>query len=317
MTLAAAVFLGAFTWFLLRGSLSGRASRAEGRARGLRWTCPLGWHSLWHATGRPDTGPGGFQGWLSQAGAAVTPTQFWAVSAGVGLTTFVLLMAVSRTPVVAALPALGAAAAPYGYWSVQRRKQAVARSAAWPDGLRYLVGVLGAGISTLHDALADLAQSGPEPLRAPMSRYVRMSARVGDRQALEAVRSELSDPVSDPVLLAFGGAVEEGTETVLRILRDLSSQITADIQLAEKIHTLQTESRAATWGCFAVPYAVLVFLCAGNEAYRQFFSRPGGLAIVLLGSAMSVIGLLASRRLVRPVATTERVFAADGGAWVQ
>jgi Flp pilus assembly protein TadB len=245
---------------------------------------------------------------LSQAGAAVTPSQFWAVSVGFGAVTFLVLLAIARAPIVAALPAAGAVGVPYSYWAAQRRKMAEARSGAWPDALRYLVGVLGAGIATLHDGLEELARSGPVPLRPPMARYVRLSARVGDRQALGSVRAELADPISDPVLLAFAGAIEEGTETVLRVLADLGSQITADLQLAEKIRTLQTQSRVATWGCFGMPYVVLVFLCATNPAYRSFFSQPIGLVLVLGGGALSCAGLVACRRLVRPVATTQRVF---------
>jgi tight adherence protein B len=267
-----------------------------------------------HAKYRRKSQRENFQVWLSQAGAAVTPGQFWAVSAGVGAVGFIVLLAVSGTLVVSALPALALAATPYAYWSAQRRKQAAARSAAWPDALRYLVGVLGAGVATLHDALEELAISGPEPLRPPISRYVRMSARVGDRQALEAVRADLADPISDPVLLAFEGAVEEGTETVLRVLADLSAQITSDLQLAEKIRTLQTQSRAATWGCFALPYVVLLFLCASNSAYRAFFATPFGLGLVLVGASLSLVGLLACRRLLRPIATTERVF--ENRMWV-
>jgi Flp pilus assembly protein TadB len=215
---------------------------------------------------------------------------------------------VSRTFIVAALPAVASAAAPYSYWSAERRKRSTERSEAWPDALRYLVGVLGAGISTLHDALEQLSTSGPQALRAPMARYVRLSGRLGDRQALEAIRADMADPISDPVLLAFEGAVEEGTETVLRVLTDLGTQITSDLQLSEKIRTLQTQSRLATWGCFLLPYAVLVFLCATNGAYRQFFSGPTGLALVVGGAAMSAAGLLAARKLVRPIATTRRVF---------
>jgi tight adherence protein B len=247
----------------------------------------------------------------------VTPTQFCVVSAGVGTVAFVLLLAISRTVVVAALPAAAATAVPYSYWSAQRRKQAAARSAAWPDALRYLVGALGAGITTLHDGLEELARSGPAPLRATMARYVRMSGRLGDRQALEAVRGELSDALSDPVLLAFAGAIEEGTETVLRVLDDLCSQITADIQLAEKIRTIQTQSRFANWGCFAMPYVVLVLLCATNPEYSRFFSQPVGLVLVVVGSAMSVLGLAVSRRLVRPIAAAERVFADVAPQWAR
>ena len=253
-----------------------------------------------------------FQVWLSQAGAAVTPRQFVAVSAGVALAVFIVLFAISRTAVVAALPAGAAGALPYAYWSSQRRKLAAARSAAWPDALRYLVGVLGAGLATLHEALEELSRSGPEPLRPPMARYARLAGRVGDRAALEAVRAELADPISDPVLLAFAGAIEEGTGTVLRVLSDLGSQITADLQLAEKVRTLQTQSRAATWGCFALPYVVLFVLCTTNSAYRHYFSQPAGLVVVFAGAAVSLAGLAVSRRLVRPIATTRRVFAEGG-----
>jgi tight adherence protein B len=302
VSLLAAILLGACAWVVTRRLLGGEAART-GHSPGAK------------AERRKRVPWEGFQVWLSQAGAAVTPRQFWAVSAGVGGFGFVVLLAISGTVVVAALPAVALAATPYAYWSAQRRKQAAARSAAWPDALRYLVGVLGAGVATLHDALEELARSGPEPLRAPMARYVRMSARVGDRQALEAVRADLADPISDPVLLAFEGAVEEGTETVLRILADLSAQITSDLQLAEKVRTLQTQSRAATWGCFALPYLVLLFLCATNSAYRQFFGTPFGLGLVLVGAVLSVLGLLVCRRLLRPIATTERVF--ENQSWVQ
>ena len=257
--------------------------------------------------------PAQFQVWLSQAGAAVTPRQFCGVSAGVAGAVFLVLLAISRTPIVAALPAVGAGAAPYAYWASHRRKLAAQRSAAWPDALRYLVGVLGAGLATLHDALEELSRSGPEPLRAPMARYSRLSSRVGDRQALQTVRAELADPISDPVLLAFAGAIEEGTATVLRVLSDLGSQITADLQLAEKVRTLQTQSRVATWGCFGIPYAVLFVLCSSDASYRRYFSSASGLFVVLVGAAVSLVGLFVARRLVRPLSTSRRVFAEARG----
>jgi Flp pilus assembly protein TadB len=304
VNLVAAIFLGALAWTVGRWLTAGGAGVGDQEREAMRRLL---------SGSRGDRA--GFQVWLSQAGAAVTPAQFWAVSAGVGAMGFILVLAISRTAVVSALPAAAAAAVPYSYWSAQRRKQAAARSEAWPDALRYLVGALGAGITTLHDGLEELSRSGPVPLRAPMARYVRMSARLGDRQALEALRAELADPISDPVLLAFAGAIEEGTETVLRVLGDLGSQITADVQMAEKIRTIQTQSRMANWGCFALPYVVLVFLCSTNPEYRRFFSQPVGLVLVVLGSAMSVLGLAASRRLVRPIAATARVFAEPALPW--
>lgn len=248
------------------------------------------------------------QVWLSQAGAAVTPRQFWAVSGAVAIVAFILLYLVDQTVAVAVIPAAAAGAAPYAYWSFQRRRRADARSQAWPEALRQVIGQLESGAATLHDALEGLAVSGPPALRAPMGRYVRLSARVGYRQALEAVRMELADPISDPVLLTFGMAVEEGTDQVLRILSSLIYQIEGDLQLAERIRTVQTQSRLATWAVFGVPYVLLVFLCATQPFYRQFFSEPAGLVVMAVGVSLSLVGLFLARRLGRPIPTTDRVF---------
>lgn len=252
------------------------------------------------------------QVWLSQAGAAVTPRQFWAVSAATAAFTFLLLFALDRAVVVAAVPAVGIGALPYAYWSVERHKRANARFQAWPDALRNVAGGLMAGIATLHDALEELAVSGPPPLRAPFARYSRLVGRgVGEEQALEAIRAELADPVSDAVILNLELAASEGTEVALSVLHDLCTQITGDLELAEKVRTVQTQSRIASWAVFVMPYALLVFLCATQTFYRQFFSTSAGLFVVLAGSAMSVVGFVAVRRLASPISPHLRIFTAS------
>ena len=225
-----------------------------------------------------------------------------------------MLYALDGTVIVALIPALGVGTIPYAYWANQRRKRANARSEAWPDGLRHVSGALSAGIATLHEALVELSISGPEPLQAPMSRYARLADRVGQIPALEAVRAELADPVSDAVLLTFETAAEEGTKTVLDVLEGLLGQITGDLALQEKIRTIQTQSRIAAWGCAIVPYALLVFLCATTAMFHSFYDSPAGLAVVVIGALCSVVGFTLVRRLGRPIATIERIFVRTGGA---
>ena len=290
MIVLAALFAGAAVW-LGAEVLAGRP---------LRWTRSA-------RPPRPRSRPTR-QVWLSQAGAAVTPTQFWATSAALAAAAFVVLFALDGTVIVALIPALGVGAIPYAYWANQRRRRANARHEAWPDGLRHVSGAMAAGIATLHEALAELSISGPEPLRPPMGRYVRLADRVGQIAALEAVRAELADPVSDAVLLTFETAAEEGTNTVIEVLDGLLGQISGDLALQEKIRTVQTQSRIAAWGCAVVPYALLVFLCATTSFFRSFYSTPAGLVVVIVGAICSAAGFAMVRRLGRPIATVERVF---------
>ena len=117
-----------------------------------------------------------------------------------------------------------------------------------------------------------------------MGRYVRLVDR-GWRttDALEAVRAEMADPVSDCVLLTFEVAAEEGTAVVLRVLRGLLDQITADLALTERIETLQTQERIASKALLVMPYLMLLLLCTTTTTFRSFYQSGAGLAVVAVG----------------------------------
>ncbi|HET9059679.1 MAG TPA: hypothetical protein VFN61_07135 [Acidimicrobiales bacterium] len=256
----------------------------------------------------------GSAAWLAQAGAPISSAQFAIACALSGSATGLSIWFIVRVPVLCALGALAGAGMPVGYWAARRSRLQVQMAGAWPDAVRYLVGVLGSGIATLHEGLEELGRNGPQPLRPAFSRYARLSGRVGDKQALEILRAELGDPVADPVLIALRGAVDEGTGTALRALADIGSQITADLQLAERARTAQSQSRLATWGCFVVPYMLLAFLCLTNVTYRSYFSTPGGFLLVAIGACLSTLGLGTCLRLARPVRPDRRVFKGRGHA---
>jgi Flp pilus assembly protein TadB len=248
------------------------------------------------------------QVWLEQAGARVTPTQFWAVSAILGATTFALLLALAGAVIVALLPALAMAAGPYLYWSAERTRRLNARLARWPEAIRHVLGSVESGRLSLHRALEELARTGPDVLRPPIARYIRLSSRLGEQRALETVRHEMGDAISDRVLLTFEVAFDKGTELVTQILRDLAAQATGDRELAEKIRTAQLNIRISAWATLVLPYLMLILLCLGNSAIRSFYSSPAGLAVVVIGAVLSLVGMAIIKRLARPI-VEERVFA--------
>lgn len=245
--------------------------------------------------------------WLSQAGAAVTPGQFVAVSFATGAAGFVVFYGLARTVVVALVPAAALCAAPYAYWATERRKKKDAEVAAWPEAIRNLLASLQRGL-TLHQGLEELAVSGPIPLRAHMARYGRLEPQVGRQRALETVRADLADTTADRILIALGLAFVKGNTLVIQILDQLATQAGEDDLLREKIATAAVMPRINMWGTFSVPYLILIFLCASQSFYRSFYSSSLGIVVVAGGLVASMAGI-AIIKAINHITPEKRVFA--------
>ena len=259
---------------------------------------------------RPRTRPTRKE-WLAQAGAPVTPIQFWAASLAGGLFAGGLVLLVTGTLVVAALPAGLVAAIPVTYWASQRRTRAAQRVAAWPDALRALVSALEANQS-LHQGLVGLAVTGPEPLRPVLARYAAMASTLDQRSAVELIRTELADPVSDSVVEVLATATTTGPAVAIPVLRDLAGDVAEDLQTLDRIQTLSLEQRLSAKAVFIIPYGVLVMLCLRAGAFQDFYRSRAGVTVALFGLALSGAGLLIVNRLNRSPAT-ERLFTGGSG----
>lgn len=253
-------------------------------------------------------------GWLHQAEVAVTPSQFVAVSGAAATVTFVLVWVLSGAVPVALVPALAVAALPRLWFVRQAQRGADQRVAAWPDALRNLVAHLEAPMS-LHRGLVELGRSGPEPLRTPWRRYERLTGALDHRTALEAVKGDLADPVSDRIVEVLQVAHEQGAGVVIDVLRDLADATSKDIRLREEIETAQLERRIEARAAVVLPFAVLVLLCSTSEPYRDFYSSLGGLVVIVVGSAMALVGMTVINRLGRlPIEARVLATPASAGA---
>lgn len=251
------------------------------------------------------------QAWLNQAGLPMTPAQFWLTSIGGGLVTFVILWAVTGTVVIALGPAVAVGFLPRGYFGVVRRKKARERQEAWPDALR----TIAAGISasqSLHQSVKNLATGGPLPLRPVFARYAALAATLDQRAALEAIKEELADPISDRVIEVLVVATEAGPAVVLDILRDLADATTADLQLLERLATQQTEQRLNARAVLVLPFLLLIFLAGSNHDFQSFYRTPLGVVVIVIGTGMLFVGMTIVARLGR-IPGEERVLGSGEG----
>lgn len=228
----------------------------------------------------------------------VTAVQFWAVSVGAGAVTFLLVLGLTGLIVVAVMPALLVATLPRAYFSRQRSTRIAEIQQAWPDGLRDLVSSVRSG-SSLLTAIESLARYGPQPLRAAFGDFPTYARSLGVVPALEMIKSDLAHPTSDRVIEVLILAHSKGGAVVPQILSDLASATTRDTWTLEQIRTEALEQKINSRVVFVLPWLVLVAMTTQSPAFREFYSSPGGVVVVLIGAAMSAVGMMVAARLGR------------------
>lgn len=294
MIVAAALCTGAF-FALLAGYVTGVAPR-------FRWR-------LAPAVRRDGHGQ---RLWLQQAGLTVSPVQFWLGSAAAAVAAFVLLAALTRSPFVAAIPAVAVAGLPRAYFGRRRQHRLRLVQAAWPDGLRDLLASISAGRS-LGQAVQALTTTGPAPLREAFARFPELARMLGTVPALEIVREELADPTSDRILEVLILAHERGGGVVRSILEDLVTATTKDLKLAQQLETEGLEMRINSRAVVVLPWTMLVLLCATDGPFRVFYGGAAGTLVLLFGAALSALGVVLLGRLGREPGEP-RVFGSSAGA---
>lgn len=259
---------------------------------------------------RPDVAPRtrtSRQVWLQQAGTELSAAQFAGGSLVAGAVSFALVALVTADALVAVVPAVGVALLPRAYFGFRRSKRLVEIQQAWPDGLRHILGGITAGMS-LNQAIASLATSGPEPLRLAFDRFALRARMMGVPAALELVKEQLADPTSDRVIEVLLLAHERGGRIVTQVLADLADATARDLKTAEEIASDRLEPKINSRAVFAIPWVVLVLLCAQPGPIRRFYGTPAGAVVLVVAAAMSLAGVLIVERLARDPAE-ERVFA--------
>lgn len=238
------------------------------------------------------------QTWLIQAGVDLNPRQFWMASATAAVLAFVFFLAITGVPLIAIMPALLVGLLPRAFFARRRSRRLSEVQQAWPDGIRDLVASISSGVS-LPKAIEALATSGPPAIREAFGTYPLLARTLGVLPALEVIKEELADPTSDRVIEVLILAYQRGGSIVPRILQDLGEATTRDLWAIEEIRTEALEQKINARVVFALPWFVLVALTARSGMFRDFYQSPGGAIVIVIGAALSLIGIAIVSRLSR------------------
>jgi tight adherence protein B len=228
--------------------------------------------------------------WLAQAGVrGVRPWQVVALCGALGAAAGVGVLAMSGSVWLGLAFAGLAGVLPVSMLRARRLRRSRELREVWPDAIDNLASGVRAGLS-LPEAVAGLAERGPEPLRAPLARFAddyHATGRFG--AALDRLKDELADPTADRVVEALRLAREVGGSELGRTLRTLSGFLRDELRVRKELEARQTWVLVAARMAFVTPWVVLLLLATKPEAVAAY--RGGGGAVVLaVGAAMATAG---------------------------
>lgn len=233
---------------------------------------------------------------LDRAGLANTSTTgVWMVCGFSALVAFVSVALISRTTTVAVAFALMAGYLPLAIVAGRARRRLRERAEVWPEAVDNLASAVRAGLS-LAEALSQLGQRGPEPLRAPFLAFAsdyQVTGRFGE--SLDRLKQRLADPVGDRVVEGLRIAREVGGGELGPLLRNLSGFLRDDARTRSELESRQAWTVNGARLAVAAPWLVLLLLCFQRDVISRYAS-PAGVVVLSVGAALC---LLAYRVMVR------------------
>lgn len=226
---------------------------------------------------------------LASAGIdGLTPGAFIGAIVIMGLVAFLLMFAVSKTLPVAVVFGLMAAWLPIALVRSRARKRLAEFRELWPDVVDNIASAVRAGLS-LSEALAQVGERGPLPLREPFRRFGADYASTGRfAESLDRLKARLADPVGDRVIEALRIAREVGGGDLGRLLRSLSSFLRDDARTRSELESRQSWSVNGARVAVAAPWLVLLLLSFQGDVIQRYNS-PVGALIIAVGAVICVI----------------------------
>ena len=240
----------------------------------------------------------------------MTPQQYLLMTLGSILSTFIIIILFSKTPLVAIVPSLAAGGLPYMSISKKRNSRIRELSISWPDALRDISATLSSG-HPLSFALSTLATTGPDALKPYMKRFSTLEITMGFSPALVTIREEMCDATTDRIVEVLIVANERGGKIIREIIDNLIESTSEDIALADSMQSESLEMKINSRAVVVLPWCVLILLTLSGGVFRAFYSSKTGAVVIGIGVILSAVGIYILSRFSR-VDVEPRVFASIG-----
>lgn len=236
---------------------------------------------------------------IDQTGLGFTLSQFYMVSAGLGLATAVFLL-ISGAPLLLLLGAsfvVGAGLPRFFVnFMVKRRQKKFIEEL--PNALDVMVRSIKSGLP-LNDAIRLIASEAKDPVRTEFRRVVE-AQQMGLSVPEAIARIYLSIPLPEVNFFAIviaiqaqaGGNLSEALSNLSRVLRDRR-------KMKAKVNALSMEAKASAVIIGALPFIVAFLVYLTSPAYMLIlFTDPRGHLIMGASAIWMSIGILVMRNMI-------------------
>lgn len=251
---------------------------------------------------------GRLEAMLAAAGMRrVSVNSLLALCVAVAAVTLAVIQVVSRTLPVSLVFAVMAGYLPVAIVAGRARQRQRELAAIWPEAVDNLASAVRAGLS-LPEALAGLAERGPEPLRPGFAEFARdyqVSGRFTD--SLDRLKENLADPVGDRVVEGLRVAREVGGGDLGRLLRNLSGYLRDDERTRAELESRQAWTVNGARLAVAAPWLVLLLLCFQPEVVTRYSSTAG--VVVLVAGAVACLAAYRLMMRIGRLPTDQRILS--------
>ncbi len=236
---------------------------------------------------------------LAEAGLGhVSSASILGMSLVLAVAAGLVVQLVSGTPPVALCFAVMGGYLPLALVRSRARRRAREYAAVWPEAVDNLASAVRAGMS-LPDALTNLGDRGPEPLRPAFVAFgtdYQLSGRFGE--CLDRLKERLADPVGDRVVEGLRIAREVGGGELGRLLRNLSGYLRDEARTRSEMESRQAWSINGARLAVAAPWVVLLFMSFQSEVIERYAS-PAGVAVLVGGGLACLVAYRLMMRIGR------------------
>jgi tight adherence protein B len=236
---------------------------------------------------------------ISQAGLSWSTNQFMLISAGLGVSAFVIFFAMDAS-IWAAFAAGFAAAFGLPRWILRflKRRREAKFIAAFPDGVDVIVRGIKAGLPLL-DSLKVIASDSPEPLRSEMRGILDIQAigvPLGDACLKLYDRVPVAEANFFGIVIAIqqkaGGNLSEALGNLSKVLRERK-------KMKAKIQSMSQEAKASAGIIGSLPIAVMVLVWLTSPQYIELlWTHPTGRMLLAIAAFWMSMGVFVMRKMI-------------------